>query len=96
MRVYLKLILCSSSGGMGFHIAFQLASKNAKVYVGARSADKAERAILEMVSHNPSIQPDKLVPFVADLGDLRAVQAATQKLLKSETRLDILVHNAAV
>ncbi|KAH8897566.1 short-chain dehydrogenase [Thozetella sp. PMI_491] len=86
----------NSSGGIGFHTAYQLASKNAKVYIGARSVSKAESAIQEIKEANPAIKEDKLIPFVADLGDLRAVRAAAQSLLQSENRLDILVHNAAI
>ena len=81
---------------MGFHIAYQLASKNAKVYIGARSKAKAQLAIYEMKKANPNIAEDQLVPFIADLGDVKAVQDAGQAILKSESRLDILVHNAAM
>lgn len=86
----------SSPGGMGFHTAYQLASKNAKVYIGARNASKAQFAIQEMRNENPSITEDQLVPFVADLGDIKAVRDAGRAMLQSETRLDILVHNAAM
>jgi NAD(P)-dependent dehydrogenase (short-subunit alcohol dehydrogenase family) len=81
---------------LGFHTAFQLASKNAKVYIGARSASKAQSAIQEMRKENPSITEDQLVPFVADLGDIKAVRDAGLAMLQSESRLDILVHNAAM
>ncbi|KAH8662397.1 short-chain dehydrogenase [Xylariales sp. PMI_506] len=86
----------NSSGGMGFHTAYQMASKNAKVYIGARSASKAQSAIDEMRTGNPSIDKDQLVPFVADLSDVKAVRAAAQALVQSEDKLDILVHNAAI
>ncbi|KAI1262810.1 short-chain dehydrogenase [Xylariaceae sp. FL1019] len=86
----------NSSGGMGFHIAYQMASKNAKVYIGARNTSKAQSAIQEMKTENPNIGDHQLVPFVADLGDLRAVQISAQALLDAEHKLDILVHNAAV
>lgn len=86
----------SSPGGMGFHTAYQLASKNAKVYIGARSASKAQSAIHEMRKENPSITKDQLVPFIADLGDIKAVRDAGRAMLQFESRLDILVHNAAM
>ncbi|CRG88378.1 putative oxidoreductase C736,13 [Talaromyces islandicus] len=86
----------NSPGGMGFHTAYQLASKNAKVYIGARSASKAQSAIQEMRKENPSITEDQLVPFVTDLGDIKAVRDACRAMLQSESRLDILVHNAAI
>ncbi|KAI1321408.1 short-chain dehydrogenase [Xylariaceae sp. FL0255] len=87
----------NSPGGLGFHTAYQLASKNAKVYIGARSISKAESAIREMAASNPDLAGNgRLVPFVADLGDLRAVKAAGEKLAREGSKLDILVHNAAV
>ena len=86
----------SSYQGIGFHTAYQLAAHGAKVYIGARSAEKADDAIQHMISNNPSIGADKLHSFVADLGDLKSVSAATQRFLDKESRLDILVHNAAM
>lgn len=86
----------SSTQGIGFHTANQLAAHGAKVYIGARSSEKAEAAIQAIRSSNPSIAVNKLESFIADLGDLKAVQAAAQDLLSKEDRLDILVHNAAV
>ncbi|KAH8887194.1 short-chain dehydrogenase [Thozetella sp. PMI_491] len=86
----------NSPGGMGFHTAYQLASKNAKVYVGARSTSKAQTAIHEMRKGNPNITEEQLVPFVADLGDIKAVREAGRAMLQSESKLDILVHNAAI
>ncbi|KAJ5117423.1 hypothetical protein N7448_011055 [Penicillium atrosanguineum] len=91
-----KVTLVTGAKGMGFHAAYQLAFKNAKVYIGARSASKAESAIQEMKSQNPRIGEEKLVPFVADLSDIRAVRAAARAVLMNESRLDILIHNAAV
>lgn len=48
-----------------------------------------------MVGLNRNIGREKLVPFVADIGDVRAVKAAAQHFAQSENRLDILIHNAA-
>ena len=95
MIIKLTTIL-SSSQGIGFHTAYQLASHGAKVYIGARSGEKAKAAIQQMISNNPSITADKLDSFVADLGDLKSVSTASQNLLSKESRLDILVHNAAM
>jgi NAD(P)-dependent dehydrogenase (short-subunit alcohol dehydrogenase family) len=89
-------LISSSVQGVGFHTAYQLAAKGAKVYVGARSAFKAEAAIQEMRQESPSIGADKLLPFVVDLGDIRAVKAAAQHILSTESRLDILINNAAL
>ena len=86
----------SSSFGIGFHTAYQLLCAGAKVYISARNALKAEAAIQEIQLANPAISADKLLPVVADLGDLRAVKDSAQKLLRTERRLDLLVNNAAL
>jgi NAD(P)-dependent dehydrogenase (short-subunit alcohol dehydrogenase family) len=49
-----------------------------------------------MRNENPSIEIDNLVPFVVDLGDTAAVRTAALEILKTESKLDILIHNAAV
>lgn len=90
------LTLFSSPNGVGFNTAFQLAVKGATVYVGARSAAKAEEAIKELRTKDNSIRADQLRPFVADLGDLKAVRATAEKLMTTTDSLDILIHNAAL
>lgn len=45
---------------------------------------------------NISIREEQLFPFVADLGDLRAVKFAVQELVEREEMLDLSVNNAAV
>jgi NAD(P)-dependent dehydrogenase (short-subunit alcohol dehydrogenase family) len=86
----------SSPNGIGFHTALQLAVKGAKVYVGARSVAKAQEAIKEMRTRDSSIGADRLHPFVADLGDLKAVRTAAENLMASTDRLDILINNAGL
>ena len=90
------LITHSSPNGVGFNTALQLAAKGAIVYVGARSAAKAEDAIKELRAKDSSIGADQLHPFVADLGDLKVVRAAAEKLMTTTDRLDILINNAAL
>ena len=45
---------------------------------------------------NARIGTDKLVPFAADLSDMKALKKAAEELLRTESRLDLLVNNAAV
>ena len=73
-----------------------MASKGVSVYIGARSDLKCQEAIDEMKRLSPSINPDQLRTFVADLGDLKAVEQAARKIMKSTSRLDILVNNAGL
>ncbi|TRM65860.1 hypothetical protein BD626DRAFT_486052 [Schizophyllum amplum] len=83
----------NSPGGIGFHIAQQLSNKGAKVYVGARTSDKAQFGIEELVKANPHVEAR---PFVADMADLKQVKAAASALMDFEDRLDIIVNNAGI
>ncbi|KAF5369612.1 hypothetical protein D9757_010449 [Collybiopsis confluens] len=83
----------NSSTGVGWNIAHQLALKGAKVYIGARSTEKAASAIAEIQKISPG---SKLAPFVAELTDLKQLTASANAFVKSEERLDILVNNAGV
>ncbi|KAF5005440.1 hypothetical protein FDECE_8105 [Fusarium decemcellulare] len=82
--------------GVGYHVAHQLALKGAKVYIGARSLEKATGAIKTMLAESPEINAASLCPFVADIGDFKDVQQAGRNFAASQDRLDILVNNAAV
>jgi NAD(P)-dependent dehydrogenase (short-subunit alcohol dehydrogenase family) len=86
----------NSLDGIGGHTTRQLALLGAKVYVGARSAARAEEGIKSILAASPSIPASNLVPFVADIGDWKAVKSVAEKLLKEEDRLDILINNAGI
>ncbi|KAF2739841.1 short-chain dehydrogenase [Polyplosphaeria fusca] len=86
----------NSSNGIGWHIAHQLAVKGAKVYLGARSLEKAQQAIADMIKTSPALSTEQLKPFIADLGDFKQVRTAAQDFLAKEARLDILVNNAGL
>lgn len=85
----------SSSGGIGYHTAYQLALKGAKVYVGARDSTKATNAIKEMKASSKGDKALDLVPLAVDLGDFKQIVKVAKEFLASEKRLDILVNNAA-
>jgi hypothetical protein len=86
----------SSPNGVGFHTALQMAAKGATVYLGARNAAKYQSAAEEMIKSDPSIGTNQIRPFIADLGDLKAVKTAAEKLMTGTDRLDILVNNAGL
>ncbi|KAF8986648.1 NAD-P-binding protein [Cyathus striatus] len=86
----------ASSGSIGFHIAHQFALKGAKVYIGARSAARAEVAVKDMLFFTPALSKELLKTFVTELADLKQVKAACDKFLAEESRLDLLIHNAAM
>ncbi|KAG6987135.1 Short-chain dehydrogenase TIC 32 [Fusarium oxysporum f. sp. conglutinans] len=70
--------------------------KGAKVYVGARNLQKATKAIRIMLAESPQLKPESLVPFAVDMGNFKQVQFAARNVVAEESRLDILVNNAAV
>ena len=76
-------------------MAYQLALKGAKVYVGARSHDKANNAVKDMKNMASNSQALNLDVFVADMGNVKQVADAARALATKEKRLDILINNAA-
>lgn len=66
------------------------------MYIGARSEDKAQGAVNAILETSPFVPKENLGIFVADFADLKQVKTAAEKFITSETRLDILVNNAAL
>lgn len=87
----------STSGSIGFHIAQQLAIKGAKVYITTRDAAKATNAIKELKETATSKEGKELnlASLVVDFGEFGQILDAVKQFLATETRLDILVNNAA-
>ncbi|KAI4521744.1 hypothetical protein EV122DRAFT_216949 [Schizophyllum commune] len=83
----------NSPGGIGYNIAQQLSNKGAKVYIGARTAEKAQAGMGALKAANPQAE---VLPFVAEMADLKQVKEAAAKVVGTEDRLDILVNNAAI
>jgi retinol dehydrogenase-12 len=88
-------IVTGAASGVGFELASILYEKGAKVYVAARSADKARDAIEEIKTQDPHGH-GQLVPLVVDLSDMTSVRSAAEHFLEQESRLDVLVNNAGV
>ncbi|KAI0190492.1 short-chain dehydrogenase [Xylaria flabelliformis] len=86
----------NSRDGVGYHTAHRLALAGARVYVGARSQQKADGAIKNMLEDSPSLDAALLKPLVMDLSNFHEVQQVARRFLKDEDRLDILVNNAAL
>ncbi|KAJ7455107.1 NAD-P-binding protein [Mycena latifolia] len=78
--------------GIGYETVKALLSKNAKVYLAARSPDKAAAAIKRLEE-----ETKKSAIFIQlDLADLPSVRKAAETFLAQESRLDILFNNAGV
>ncbi|MEH6790680.1 oxidoreductase [Parasphingorhabdus sp.] len=88
-RVFL---VTGANSGLGYQVAKLLAGRGARVLLGCRSADKAEAAMADI----RTVYPEADMRFIPlDLGDLRSVQAAAQRV-SEEPRLDVLVNNAGI
>lgn len=72
-----------------------LYSKNAKVYVFARTEAKAHQAITDIKNAHPDSKGE-LVYIHLDLTDLVSVKQSAQEFLRRESRLDILFNNAGL
>ncbi|KAI2471974.1 hypothetical protein F4781DRAFT_385660 [Annulohypoxylon bovei var. microspora] len=88
-------IVTGSNTGVGKELARILYSKNAKVYVVARSQDKANKAIEEISKAFPTSK-GSLVFLKLDLSDLTTIKASADEFLAKETKLDVLFNNAGV
>ena len=69
-----------------------LLQHNAKVYLAARSRDKAEKAIASLKAATGK----EALFLELDLSDLAAVQRAAAEFLSKERELHILFNNACV
>ncbi|KAF7983225.1 hypothetical protein HWV62_23514 [Athelia sp. TMB] len=83
-------IVTGANGGIGYQTVKQLASRGAKVYLGARSEAKAAAAIQKMHDEGLGNRPGEVVWLDLDLADPRQAKAAAERVLAREQRLDIL------
>jgi NAD(P)-dependent dehydrogenase (short-subunit alcohol dehydrogenase family) len=82
--------LTIKSSGIGLYIALHLVRRGAKVYLAARSEEKAEHAIGRMEQEGMGEHPGELVWLPIDFTDPRRAKAAAEWFVKRESRLDIL------
>ncbi|KAK4165719.1 putative short-chain dehydrogenase [Cladorrhinum sp. PSN259] len=88
-------IVTGSSAGIGKELARMLYSRNAKVYIAARSPEKAEQAITDIKGLWPTSKGE-LVFLKLDLNDLSGIKGSAQEFLAKEKRLDVLFNNAGI
>ncbi|KAJ7787672.1 NAD-P-binding protein, partial [Mycena olivaceomarginata] len=83
------IIVTGANIGVGKETVKALLQHNAKVYLAARSPEKAKEAIDDLKS-----QTGKEAEFLQlDLADLHSVKRAVEEFTKKETRLDVLFNN---
>jgi NAD(P)-dependent dehydrogenase (short-subunit alcohol dehydrogenase family) len=84
-----------SSSGVGKELVQILYSHNAKVYVAARSQEKAAKAIESIKTAFPR-SAGELVFLRLDLDDLTTIKKSAEEFLNKEKKLDVLWNNAGV
>lgn len=72
-----------------------LYSKDAKVYIAARSEERAQKAIEDIKSLKPESR-GALYFLRLDLSDLTTIKSAVNSFLKRETKLHVLFNNAGI
>ncbi|ORY76587.1 hypothetical protein BCR37DRAFT_406077 [Protomyces lactucae-debilis] len=87
------VIVTGANTGIGYETALENALRGAKVYIGARSEARAQKAISRIRARNPSGTVEWLK---LDLQDLSSVQAAAKAFSDKEGRLDVLYNNAGI
>lgn len=84
--------MTGGNSGIGYHTVKQLLLKNAKVYLAARSPEKAAAAIKRLTE-----ETNKTAIFIQlDLADFPNVRRAADEFLAQESRLDLLFNNGCV
>jgi len=86
------VFITGANTGLGYEAAKVLAGKNARVIIGCRSKDKAEKARSNILSAHPGAD----VSIVElDLGSLSSIKAAAAAV-SEEQQLDVLINNAGI
>ncbi|KAJ2979913.1 hypothetical protein NUW58_g7083 [Xylaria curta] len=88
-------IVTGSNTGLGKEIAQILYSKNAKVYMLARSEEKTKQAIESIKAAVPE-SSGELIYLHLDLADLPTIKATVDEFHHRESQLHLLINNAGV
>lgn len=88
-------IVTGSNTGVGKEVAQILYSKNAKVYMAARSENKAKSAIADIQKAWPQSK-GSLIFLHLDFADLSTIKPAVERFTSRESKLHVLFNNAGV
>ena len=89
-------IVTGGNSGIGYETTLQLAKRNARVYIAARSESRVKEAIHSMHQSNAEATDYDLHFLSVDLQSFKSVRAAAEDFMKRESRLDLLINNAGV
>ncbi|KAK3307712.1 uncharacterized protein B0T15DRAFT_395316 [Chaetomium strumarium] len=88
-------MVTGSNTGVGKETARLLYSKNAKVYIAARSEERAKAAIADIQQTNPA-STGQLTYLHLDLADLSTIKPTVERFKTRESKLHVLINNAGV
>ncbi|KAH9037556.1 NAD(P)-binding protein [Lactarius hengduanensis] len=86
------VLVTGGNAGVGKETVKQLLTHNAKVYLAARSAQKANEAIAELKNETGK----QAIFLQLDLSDIPAIRKSAQEFLSKESQLHVLINNAGV
>ncbi|KAI1381384.1 NAD(P)-binding protein [Hypoxylon crocopeplum] len=89
------IIVTGANTGLGKELAQILYSKNAKVYMMARSEEKTKAAIDSIRTAVPNSRGD-MIYLRLDLADLPSIKTSAEEFLRREQQLHVLFNNAGV
>ncbi|KAH8805496.1 NAD(P)-binding protein [Xylogone sp. PMI_703] len=89
-------IVTGGNSGIGKQTVAVLASKGAKVYLGARSQDKYVQALKEIHASHPTTINAEIEFLKSDLSSAAGAKAAAEEFKAKEDRLHLLYNNAGV
>jgi protochlorophyllide reductase len=86
-------VVTGANAGLGLSITAALAGKGARVLMACRNQAKAQSAVEAIVANQPTALVE-VVPL--DLASLASVRGLASELLRTESRLDLLINNAGL
>ncbi|KAG9697835.1 hypothetical protein KCU95_g3346, partial [Aureobasidium melanogenum] len=88
-------VVTGSNTGVGKQVAQILYSKNAKVYIAARSEEKARQAISDIEAAWPNSKGTLRFQHL-DLADLSGIKRSAEAIMSRESKIHVLFNNAGV
>ncbi|KAM5150571.1 dehydrogenase/reductase SDR family member 13 [Callospermophilus lateralis] len=86
-------VVTGSNSGIGKMTALELARRGARVVLACRSRERGEAAAFDLRQESGN---NEIIFMALDLASLASVRAFATAFLRSEPRLDILIHNAGI
>jgi NAD(P)-dependent dehydrogenase (short-subunit alcohol dehydrogenase family) len=86
-------VVTGANGGLGLETARDLTGAGAMVVMAARNQDKAQAAAEDIRATHPAAS---LEIVELDLGSLASIRAASEQILGTHEKIDILINNAGL